>query len=84
MNTDEIKKVIIQAVNNVGIHIDLTNVILDVDLTEYLISEHLVIEFYVNLEDILSVTLPCGMRGVENLRSLNTYTTKPTAFLQNA
>ena len=67
MNTDEIKKVIIQAVNNVGIHIDLTNVILDVDLTEYLISEHLVIEVYVNLEDILSVTLPCGMRGVENL-----------------
>lgn len=76
MSISETKNLILRTVVETGVFISSEQAKDDVDLTDYLTNDSLVVSFFVLLEDSLCTILPEGWRGIENLKSLNAFAEK--------
>lgn len=76
MSISETRIMILRTVVETGVFISSDQVKEDIDLTDYLTNDSLVVSFFVLLEDSLCTILPEGLRGIENLKSLNAFAEK--------
>ena len=55
----------------------------DIDLTEYISNSIDFITFFIEIEDAFKIDLPDELLGFENIRSLNSFSTKIFSYLQD-